>query len=163
MNTNHCDQTEFKSACARFPTGVTITTVMGEDGAPHGITVSSFTSVSLSPPLVLVCIDHRSPVMQHVAVGKHFGINVLRADQQELSIRFSRDWDGRFTGVQWAAGQTGVPLLCDVVARFECETVRIFAAGDHSVLIGKVLQATSTKGAPLVYVNRSYATAVGAG
>jgi flavin reductase (DIM6/NTAB) family NADH-FMN oxidoreductase RutF len=159
MDSICCSQNDFKSACSRFPSGVTITTVMGENGLPYGITVSSFTSVSLSPPMVLVCIDQHSPVLQHIGVGKHFGVNVLAAHQQELSVRFSRDRENRFSGVQWSAGRTGVPLLPDVLASFECETVQILIGGDHWILLGKVLQANSQNGAPLIYVNRCYACA----
>ncbi|MBZ5506745.1 MAG: flavin reductase family protein [Acidobacteriia bacterium] len=159
MDSICCSQNDFKSACSRFPSGVTITTVMGEGGLPYGITVSSFTSVSLSPPLVLVCIDQRSPVLQHIEVGKHFGINVLAAHQQELSIKFSRDRNDRFSGIQWSAGQTGVPLLSDVLASFECETVQMLVGGDHWILLGKVLHANSQNGEPLIYVNRCYACA----
>lgn len=161
MNSTYCDQNDFKSACSRFPTGVTVTTFIDGTGAPHGITVSSFTSVSLSPPLVLVCIDHRSPVLQHIGVGKHFGVNVLSANQQELSIKFSCDRNNRFAGVNWSAGRTGVPLLSDVLASFECQAVQMMLSGDHWILIGKVIQATSQTGTPLVYVNRCYATATG--
>jgi flavin reductase (DIM6/NTAB) family NADH-FMN oxidoreductase RutF len=151
-----CSENDFKSACSRFPTGVTVTTVIGQNGVPYGITVSSFTSVSLSPPLVLVCIDHRSGVLRHIAIGKHFGVNVLANHQQELSIKFSRDCNHRFTGVQWYAGRTGVPLFLHVPATFECETTQIMSAGDHFIILGKVLYASSSEGSPLAYVNRCY-------
>jgi flavin reductase (DIM6/NTAB) family NADH-FMN oxidoreductase RutF len=159
MDSICCSQSDFKSACSRFPSGVTITTVIGEGGLPYGITVSSFTSVSLVPPMVLVCIDQHSPVLQHVSVGKHFGVNVLAAHQQELSVKFSRDRDNRFSGIKWSAGQTGVPLLSDVLASFECKTVQLLAGGDHLILLGKVLHANSQNGEPLIYVNRCYACA----
>jgi flavin reductase (DIM6/NTAB) family NADH-FMN oxidoreductase RutF len=149
-------QHDFKSACSRFPTGVTVTTVIGRDGLPYGITVSSFASVSLSPPLVLVCIDHRSPVIGYLSVGTYFGVNVLRADQQEVSIKFSRAWHDRFAGVQWSAGQTGVPLLCDALATFECEIVQLLVGGDHLICLGRVVHVNCRNGSPLIYVNRSY-------
>lgn len=113
---------------------------MDDTGAPHGITVSSFTSVSLSPPLVLVCIDHCSPVLQHIEVGKHFGVNVLSADQQELSSKFSRDWNESFAGVKWSTGQTGVPVLSDVLASFECQAVQMMLSGDHWILSEKLFR-----------------------
>jgi flavin reductase (DIM6/NTAB) family NADH-FMN oxidoreductase RutF len=156
MTLKNCSPDDFKNACSRFPTGVTITTVIGETGLPYGITVSSFTSVSLSPPLVLVCIDHRSPVLQHLAVGKHFGVNVLGENQQELSIKFSRDWNNRFAGLQWYPGRAGVPLFFGVPATFECQTIQILTAGDHFIVLGKVLHAGADDGYPLTYVNRCY-------
>lgn len=151
-----CNPNDFKTACSRFPTGVTITTVIGENGLPFGITVSSFTSVSLSPPIVLVCIDHRSAVLPHIAVGRHFGVNVLAEHQQDLSIKFSRDCNQRFTGIEWYAGRTGVPLFFDVPATFECQTIHRLAAGDHFIVLGQVLHANSSDCSPLTYVNRCY-------
>lgn len=151
-----CNPDDFKSACSRFPTGVTITTVVCENGLPFGITVSSFTSVSLSPPLVLVCIDHRSAVLPHFAIGRHFGVNVLAEHQQELSIKFSRDRTQRFTGVEWYAGRTGVPLFFDVPATFECQTIQMLPAGDHFIVLGQVLHARFSDCSPLTYVNRCY-------
>ncbi len=156
MNSMDCNQHDFKRACSRFPTGVTVTTVIGQNGLPFGITVSSFTSVSLSPPLVLICIDHRSPVLRHVAIGKHFGVNVLGEHQQELSIKFSRDCNDRFTDVEWYAGRTGVPLLFDVPASFECEAIQSVVAGDHFIVLGRVLHVSSRDGSPLTYVNHCY-------
>ena len=156
MDLLDCNPNDFKSACSRFPTGVTITTVMGENGLPFGITVSSFTSVSMSPPIVLVCIDHRSAVLPHIAVGKHFGVNVLAEHQRELSIKFSRDCNQRFTGVEWYAGRTGVPLFFDVPATFECRTIQMLVAGDHFIVLGQVLHASSSDCSPLTYVNRCY-------
>src|SRR5438105_10845112 len=100
MGSLGCNPNDFKSACSRFPSGVTITTVIGENGLPFGITVSSFTSVSLSPPIVLVCIDHKSGVLPHIAVGKHFGVNVLAEHQQELSIQFSCECNQPFNRVE---------------------------------------------------------------
>jgi flavin reductase (DIM6/NTAB) family NADH-FMN oxidoreductase RutF len=131
-----------------------------KDGLPHGITVSSFTSVSLSPPLVLVCIDHRSPLLQHLAAGTHFGVNVLASHQQRLSGKFARDYENRFAGVEWYVGKTGVPLLFETPANFECETVLALPAGDHAILLGKVLHANSEYHPPLIYVNRGYGTTI---
>src|ERR1044071_5721208 len=107
MNPKCVDELSFRSACGRFPTGVTVTTLTDNCGKPFGITVSSFTSVSLAPPLVLVCIDHRSPIVEHLQAGKHFGINVLSDHHQDLSVHFSRNWTRRFTGIPWYSGRTG--------------------------------------------------------
>jgi flavin reductase (DIM6/NTAB) family NADH-FMN oxidoreductase RutF len=96
-------------------------------------------------------------VVRHIAVGKHFGINVLGADQGELSMKLSRDYNNRFVGVKWYSGRTGVPLLPDVLARFECQTIQTLIGGDHWIVVGHVLEANSKDGAPLIYANRSYA------
>jgi len=157
-----CDSIQFRKACSRFPTGVTVTTLMGKDREPHGITVSSFTSVSLDPPLVLICIDHRSQMLRHLEIGQCFGINVLGEHQQELSHRFSGAWEERFNGVEWYPGNTGAPLLFDVPAVFECRVSGRIPAGDHMVVIGEVLHVTSSEQSPLAYHNSSYSKIVGA-
>src|SRR5262245_34400205 len=90
---------EFRRACGRWATGVTIATALDDLGAPHGLTVSSFTSVSLEPPLVLVCLGHKVTVIDIFRKAKYFGVNVLAADQQELSDRFARKGQDRFGGL----------------------------------------------------------------
>ena len=150
------DKQQFRQACGRFATGVTVTTVLGGDGAPYGITVSSFTSVSLTPPLVLVCVDHRSHLIQHFQEGRPFGINVLCEHQHELSNRFSRNGPDRFEGVRWHPGSTGVPLLPGVLATFECRLVDSKSAGDHLILIGEVVHIAYNDGHPLTYFRSSY-------
>lgn len=161
MSCPQYDSIQFRKACSRFPTGVTVTTLIGTDGRPHGITVSSFTSVSLSPPMVLVCIDHRSQMLSHLAVGQCFGINVLGEHQQELSRHFSGVWRERFNGVPWYPGNTGAPLFFDVPAVFECRVSRMVPAGDHMVVIGHVLHVTSSEHSPLAYHNSSYSRIIG--
>jgi flavin reductase (DIM6/NTAB) family NADH-FMN oxidoreductase RutF len=158
MNPEYCDADRFRRACGKFPTGVTVTTAMGDDGQPHGITVNSFASVSLNPPMVLVCIDSRSQMMQHMVAGWHFGINILNDQQKDLSIHFSSCWGERFTNIKWYLGLTGVPLLLDVPAVFECRVESVTPAGDHCVILGRVLHASSGDYPPLTYMNRSYGT-----
>lgn len=150
------DRQQFRQACGRFTTGVTVTSVLGADGTPHGITVNSFTSVSLTPPMVLVCVDHRSQVIEHFQHGRHFGVNVLCEHQQDLSHRFSRNGPDRFRDVHWYSGATGVPLLPGVLAIFECRLVDTRSAGDHLILLGEVLHVACTDGRPLAYFASSY-------
>ncbi len=156
MNPDECNARDFRVACSRFPTGVTVTTLMGTDGQPHGVTLNSFTSVSLTPPLVLVCIDHRSPIICHLRRDGPFAINILGAHQQELSIQFSRQWEERFTGVPWHPGATGAPILFDVPAVFECTLTEMITAGDHEMVLGRVLHVLSTERVPLAYLNSRY-------
>jgi len=148
---------EFRTACSKFPTGVTIATVTASNGIPYGMSISSFTSVSLDPLLVLVCIDYRAQMIKLLSEGIYIGINVLGEDQQALSEKFAKNWHERFAGVQWHAGVTGVPLLADVLATFECKIQSRVPAGDHLTVIAEVLHVRSTDRNPLVYVNRSYA------
>jgi len=150
------DKDHFRRTCARFPSGVTILTMLDREGAPHGMTASSFTSVSLDPPLVLVCVDHRATVMEHLRGCEYFGINILSEEQHELSTRFARRNEDRFDGVAWAPGHEGVPLIRGVLASFECDMHRVVDAGDHAILIGEVLHAEHHEGRPLVYFGSGY-------
>lgn len=154
------DKLHFRRVCGCFPTGVTVATAIGDDGQPHGITLSSFTSVSMEPPLVLVCIDHHSQMIQHLAVNSHFAINVLSNDQQEVSLRFAKQWENRFSGVPWRRGLSGAPLLDDTSAALECRVHQVFAAGDHLIIVGRVLALSYTDRAPLIYLRSSYTTAL---
>ena len=150
------DKTHFCRTCARFVTGVTVVTVLDAEGIPHGMTASSFTSVSLDPPLVLVCVDHRATVLEYFRRASHLGINVLNEDQRELSVLFARRGQNRFNGIEWHAGQTGVPLIPGVLAHFECELHKMVDAGDHAILIAEVLHAEHREGRPLVYFGSDY-------
>lgn len=152
------DRTDFKSACSKFPTGVTVTTLIGKDGAPRGVTLSSFTSVSLTPPLVLACIDHRSRMFEELELGTYIGINVLNEEQQDLSAQFATTWEERFEGVLWCEGRTGVPILPGACSAFEGRVVAMIPAGDHFIVLAEVVHAVSGEDSPLTYVNRSYAS-----
>lgn len=147
---------EFRSACGRFATGVTVASVLDAKGAPHGLTVSSFTSVSLHPPLILICLGHAVSTIQHFRAATHFGINVLAEDQRALSERFARKGHDRFDGVAWLPGVTGVPLLPGVLAAIECAVHRIVPMGDHDILVGEMVHAHVHEGEPLLYFASGY-------
>jgi flavin reductase (DIM6/NTAB) family NADH-FMN oxidoreductase RutF len=154
------DDQRFRRVCGCFPTGVTVTTLIGTDGQPHGLTVSSFTSVSLDPPLVLICIAHRSPIVEHLIAGCPFAINVLSSDQDELSVRFAKDRQNRFAGVAWQPGLTGSPVLHGTAAVLECTPHQRIEAGDHLIVLGQVVDAIFTDRLPLLYLRSSYSTGV---
>ena len=147
---------EFRRACGRFSTGVTIASVLDSEGAPHGLTVNSFTSVSLHPPLILICLGHAVSAIHHFRAATHFGINVLAEDQRALSDRFARKGQDRFDAVAWRPGITGVPLLPGVLAAIECAVHRIVPMGDHDILVGEMVHAEIHDGAPLLYFSGSY-------
>ncbi len=146
----------FLRACAQFSTGVAIATVLDSDGSPHGMTINSFTSVSLEPPLVLICIDHRAHILEHFLKSDFFAINILRETQQALSERFARPAEDRFGTVEWYPGQTGAPLIPDALAVLECTVFQRTPAGDHTILIGEVVNAIRREGQPLVFFSSSY-------
>lgn len=152
------DSALFRRVCGRFPTGVTVITVRDAEGHPHGVTISSFSSLSLKPQLVMVCLDLRSGVLGHFLESAHFAINVLAEDQEQHSRRFASTSESRFHGVGWREAESGVPLLDGSLAHLECSTTRWFEAGDHVVLIGEVLRAGCREGKPLVYFASRYAT-----
>lgn len=150
------DKAEFCRTCAKFPTGVTILTTRDAQGGARGMTASSFTSVSLDPPLVLVCVDHKASVMAHLRTAEHVGINILSEDQSALSTHFARKGADRFETVEWTAGHHGVPLIPGVLAWLECGIERMVAAGDHTILIAEVLRVEYHDGRPLVYFGSGY-------
>jgi flavin reductase ActVB len=156
MKLPSANKDQFRRACSKFATGITVASVIGVDGAPHGLTVNSFTSVSLTPPLVLFCIDLGSGVLRHFRPARFFGINVLDRHQRPVSSHFARKGHDRFTGVEWLPGKTGVPLLPGAIATLECRTVRRFAAGDHLVVIGEAVTAAAHEGKPLLYFSSGY-------
>lgn len=146
----------FRRACGAFATGVGVATVTGRDGKPHGLTVNSFTSVSLHPPLVLVCIGHRAATHGPFSTAAHFALNFLDESQQELSERFASSHPARFEGLRWTFGATGAPVLEDALAVLECETWRRMDAGDHTVFLGLVKEARVREGRPLLYFGGKY-------
>jgi flavin reductase (DIM6/NTAB) family NADH-FMN oxidoreductase RutF len=146
----------YRRACAQFATGVTVVTALDEEGRPHGVTVNSFTSVSLDPPLVLVGIDLRNAILGHFRTSTHFAVNVLSEDQEGISRRFSSAAENRFHGVDWHPAASGVPLLEGALAHLECAVTQVMEAGDHSVLIGVVEHAEYKTGKPLVFFDSSY-------
>jgi flavin reductase (DIM6/NTAB) family NADH-FMN oxidoreductase RutF len=148
---------EYKQVLARWATGVTIlTTRVGE--RVHGMTVSAFTEVSLSPPLVLVCADKRSNTLPLIEEGRIFAVNILARDQEALSNRFASKADEwrRFESLDYATGTTGAPLLAGTVANLDCRVVAAHEAGDHVIYVGEVEELRAFDREPLVYYGGSY-------
>jgi flavin reductase (DIM6/NTAB) family NADH-FMN oxidoreductase RutF len=150
------DPHHFRRVCSKYATGITILTVPDAAGAPQGMTVNSFTSVSLSPPLVLVCIDRQTSILAHFFLGARFAISVLHEEQKELSAHFARSGRDRFETVDWRPGETGPPVLSDALAILECTVTQMVEAGDHVVVIGEVAHAAWREGRPLIYFNSGY-------
>jgi flavin reductase (DIM6/NTAB) family NADH-FMN oxidoreductase RutF len=147
---------QFRLACGRYSTGIAVATVIDKQGEPHGITVNSFTSVSLAPPLVLICLDHKARILEHFRAGVHFGINVLNEFQREISDYFASSKRDRFNGIDWRPGGTGVPLLPRGLAFLECKLRHRVPAGDHDIVIGEVISAQVEEGRPLIYYASGY-------
>jgi (E)-2-((N-methylformamido)methylene)succinate hydrolase len=150
------DSSVFRTACGKFSTGVTVVTVIGEDGHPYGMTANSFTSVSLDPPLVLICVDRKAAILSRLETAKFIGINVLAEDQKALSAQFARRGVNRFESAGWFPGQTGVPLLEGVLAYFECTISGIMEGGDHRIFLAEVQHLKCFEGRPLLYFASGY-------
>lgn len=147
----------FREICGLFPSGVTVVTRRHADGRPYGMTVSSFTSVSLDPPLVLVCVEREAGFMQELRPGLPFLVNVLGEDQQHLAKRFSkRPEEDRFLGIDWEPGWSDVPHLKGTVASFACTLTQTVEAGDHFILLGAVTELHRHEGRALVWCERGY-------
>ncbi|RMG52741.1 MAG: flavin reductase [Acidobacteria bacterium] len=132
------DQQQFRQLMGRFATGVTVVTLAGENGAPYGLTVNAFTSVSLDPMLVLICIDKKVGGYELFKPGRGFAVNILAEDQEEISNRFAtRDAD-RFARLTYRTGVTGAPILDGVLAYLECRITRAYDGGDHTIFLGEV-------------------------
>ena len=150
------DPDEFRAVLGRFASGVTILTARAGD-VDHGMTVSAFCSVSLQPPLVLACVDRAADMSAIIGKSRHFGVSILAEGQEALSRRFSELPAGRFDGIGYTRGESGVILVDDALAHLECRRVASHEAGDHVIHIGEVERATSAQGGPLLYYRGGYA------
>ncbi|RCS22878.1 flavin reductase [Phyllobacterium salinisoli] len=144
----------FRNALGSFTTGVTVVTAWGP-GGPTGMTVNSFASVSLDPPLVLWSPAKSSARHGIYTTAEHYVIHVLSADQDELSDRFTRGGAG-FDGLSWYANGEGAPIIPGTLARFECVRSTLHDAGDHTIIIGRVVRAAHREGDPLCFSRGSF-------
>ena len=146
----------FRRACGQFATGVAVAGVTDPSGHPHALTINSFTSVSLQPPLILICLAHSVASIDVFHSRPHFGLSFLNDSQTDISERFARYTDDRFEGCGWHPGTFGSPLIEGAIATLECALVRWFTAGDHDVFLGEVLDAQVFPGKPLLYFASVY-------
>jgi flavin reductase (DIM6/NTAB) family NADH-FMN oxidoreductase RutF len=155
------DSRSFRKALGCFPTGVTVVTTRAGDGSPVGVTISSFSSLSLEPPLVMFALDHRNSNLESFRQAGHFAVNVLRQEQRELSIRFSSKLEDKWRGVTFTSWDSGAPILAHCLANFECVTDTVQKAGDHLLFIGRVERLEhSAAGLPLLHYRGGYAELV---
>jgi flavin reductase (DIM6/NTAB) family NADH-FMN oxidoreductase RutF len=136
------DTKMLRRAFGSFATGVTVVTAGGD--TPHGMTANSFASVSLDPPLVLICVDRDAVMHRVLADTGVFGVSVLAAHQESVALNFANRWrplgQAQFAGVDWLPGRaTGTPLIAGALARFECGVWRTYDGGDHTIFIGRLL------------------------
>lgn len=152
------DARALRDAFGAFLTGVTVVTARGEDGAPIGFTANSFTSVSLDPPLLLVCLAKTSRNYALLTQAKGFGVNILAEHQKDISNTFAKPVEDRFAAVKWTNGPHGSPVFSDVAAWFDCSMHEVTEAGDHVVLIGRVEAFENSGKTGLGYARGGYFT-----
>jgi flavin reductase (DIM6/NTAB) family NADH-FMN oxidoreductase RutF len=147
----------FRQALGCFATGITVVTSVGLDGEYLGFTANSFNSVSLDPPLVLFSLDRGAYSLKAFEAAGVFAINILREDQEAVSIAFARALSSKWEGVRTEIWQTGSPILIDALASFDCETTSMHDGGDHVIFVGRVLRLRAgADGRPLLYFRGAY-------
>jgi len=139
-----------------FATGVTIITTRDKNGAPFGLTANAFTSLSLNPPLVVVCVDKTAQCYGCFNESKVFAVNVLSEDQEEVSRRFATKNSDKFAGLEWRAGSNGAALLDGAMAHIECKIVQTHDGGDHTILIGAIVNTEASGDRPLLFFKGKY-------
>lgn len=147
---------EFRRSLAKFATGVTVVTCADDDGKPYGITANSFSSVSLEPGLVLWNVAKVSNSLKAFLDADYFAINVLAADQEDLSRHFARSDHTLFDSVEITRSAENVPLIPGALARFECRTFQVHECGDHYIVIGEVVSFESRDAEPLLFFDGKY-------
>ena len=145
-----------RQALGSFPTGVTVVSCLDKNKNPLGFTANSFTSVSLDPKLVSICIDKESFNIDSFSITKHFAISVLSENQQSISTIFATPNEDRFKNIDWSTEETGSPIIANAVAWFDCNTQQVVDAGDHLILIGNIIAFDSTPKTPLMYLRGNY-------
>src|SRR5947207_2273749 len=149
------DDALFKLAMSHFASGVTVVTTE-HDGKLFGMTVASFASLSLRPPLVLICIEKSVKTHDAIAGAGKFGVSILSADQGEISGRFASRSDDKFAGIKVQRGQLGVPLIAGALTTLECSVYDQLPGGDHTIFIGEVVDVRTREGSPLLYFRSGY-------
>lgn len=151
------DPVDFRNAMARFPSGVTVVTTRTEGQGAAGFTASAFSSLSLDPPLVLVCLDKRADCYDAFAAAAQFAVSFLTASQVDVGMRFATKGIDKFAGQPTIPGEvTALPLIPGALVHLECDTYDRVDGGDHTIFIGRVLRATVHEGEPLIHFNRTF-------
>ncbi|TAL84631.1 MAG: flavin reductase [Candidimonas sp.] len=157
------DSKAFRQALGEFATGVAVITAEGSDGDPIGMTMSSFNSVSIDPPLVLFSVDRCANSLPAMSKAKGFAVNVLGREQEDIANRFARALSDKWSQVKCRVGIAKAPLITGALASFECEPYAQYDGGDHMIFVIRVLRHTVRAGnpAPLVFFRGRYRDLVG--
>lgn len=146
----------FKQAMGSYPTGVTVVTALNEQNKPMGLTVNSFASVSLDPLLILWSIDNRVSTYKDFLKTDKFAVNILASDQSDLCTLFASRVDDRFGQCDWKESDLNLPVLSDALAVLQCKVFKKVDAGDHTIMIGEVIDIHNEEKEPLLYHRRKF-------
>ncbi len=150
------DPRELRNVMGHFATGVTVITTKDNAGKYYGLTANAFTSLSLHPPLLLICVDKSADCYACFEESKVFAVNFLSEDQEELSRRFATKGINKFEGVRWHVGQLGIPLLEGAMGHIECKVVAGYEGGDHTIYVGEIQAAEASGDRPLLFFKGKY-------
>ncbi len=150
------EKNELRRVMGHFATGVTVITTLRKSGELHGLTANAFTSVSLVPPLVLVCVDKKAESYPCFDESKVFTVNLLAADQEAISRRFAVSGGEKFQGIAYRDGANGAPILEGTLGYIECRVTTAVDGGDHTIYLGEVEQAETREAKPLLFFRGGY-------
>jgi flavin reductase (DIM6/NTAB) family NADH-FMN oxidoreductase RutF len=150
------DPKELRRVMGMFATGVTVLTTRDSHGRPYGLTANAVSSLSLEPPLLLICIDKKAETHPHFLDSKCFVVNILGEHQEDISTKFAKSGGDKFDGLPYATNQNGVPILEGTLAHLECCIVETHEGGDHVIHIGEVHHAETRGGNPLLFFQGKY-------
>ena len=157
MSASEIDHSQFRQLLGHFATGVTILTTKTPEEVPLGMTANSLSSVSLHPPLISVCVDREAAMHEVILQAPEFVVNVLAGPQEALARRFSDKHEDRFDGIGYHLSPEGLILLDGALAHIVCERHGTYPAGDHTIVLGRVIGGATNDGRPLLYYRGGYA------
>ncbi|TGA94514.1 flavin reductase [Streptomyces sp. MZ04] len=161
MNSTELNSSDFRNVLSRFASGVTVVASLDERGAPAGLACQSFASLSLDPPLVLLCVGTSSTSWPSIRRAGRFGVSILAEEQRDVCAALGRRGPDKFAGVEWEASAQGAVRIAGALATVDCELQTVHEAGDHYVVTARVLGLTAREdGTPLLYFRSDYATGV---
>ncbi|HEX9787008.1 MAG TPA: flavin reductase family protein [Candidatus Binatia bacterium] len=153
---------ELRRVMGHFATGVTIITTQDKEGNPNGLTANAFMSLSLNPPLVLISVDKAATCYACFEPQNGFTVNFLSEDQEDISRRFATKGIDKFAGIEWHAGRNGAAIIEGALAHVECKITQCYEGGDHTIVVGEILDIKATGERPLLFYKGQYQRLSGA-
>lgn len=150
------ERNELRRVMGHFATGVTVITTLAKDGKLHGLTANAVSSLSLDPPLLIICVDKKAESYSCFEDSKVFTVNILADDQEDLSRRFAVSGGEKFEGVAYRRGANGAPILQGALAHLECKLYAAYDGGDHTIYLGQIDEAETREGKPLLFFRGGY-------